>query len=297
MSDAARPLRLVSWNIEDLTRHLPRQPTARRGRTWPSLQRIVEHFEHPDILCLQEIRVRPGDADLLEAMTKALDGYALAYSLCDDPRNATFRGGRMYGVATWVRRELDPAAEPPVVWDREGRVSVTTLARERLAVVNVYAVNRTSKPYWDHELGHFRGDRHELKRRFHELIVELGRGLSARGLDLVLVGDWNISRGPLDTFPRLRTEEPHALARKLFNDKLIVDLDVVDVFRHLHPERRAYTWHNRRAPPGTLDAARVDFALVSQTLLDRVIDADILDALEHRFGSDHAPLSLSLRRR
>jgi exonuclease III len=72
---------------------------------------------------------------------------------------------------------------------------------------------------------------------------------------------------------------------------------VVDVFRHLHPELRKYTWFNRRTPPGALDAARVDFALVSQTLLERVIDADILDEPEHRFGSDHAPHFVSLRRR
>ena len=92
--------------------------------------------------------------------TRALPGYRCHYSLPRDPRNVTFRGGRMYGVATFVRGRW--RAEVPE-WDLEGRVVV--VRRPDLAIVNVYAVNGTSKPYFD-EAGRVAGDRHELKRRF-----------------------------------------------------------------------------------------------------------------------------------
>ena len=42
-----------------------------------------------------------------------------------------------------------------------------------------------------------------------------------------------------------------------------------------------------------LDAARVDYALVARDLA--VDAADIDEARAHRFGSDHAPLWLTLR--
>jgi exodeoxyribonuclease-3 len=161
----------------------------------------------------------------------------------------------------------------------------------------VYAVNGTGKPYYDHDLGRVEGDRHAFKQRFMLRLLQECLALQSQGLALVLIGDWNISRTKLDTVPRLRSEEPHAGARKLFNEHFIPALGVVDVFRELHPDERSFTWFNRLAAPGTLDAARVDFALVSESVLDRVEDASI-DPLEaNRFGSDHAPIYVKLKSR
>jgi exodeoxyribonuclease III len=275
------PLRIVSWNVENFARHRETLPA------------IASRLGEPDVLCLQELRVRPQDADLVAEMANALPGYVCHWSLNRDARNVTFRGGRMYGVATWVRAALKPV-QRTFEWDREGRVVVSELPREKLAIVNVYAVNGTSKAYFDHELGRLEGDRHQFKRRFIERLGEEARALQARDLSLVLIGDWNVSRTKLDTHPRLRTEEPHALARKLFNERFLPDLGVVDAFRALHPEARKYTWFNARAR--SLDAARVDFALVSESLMPRVLEADIDESKEARVGSDHAPLWLTLAR-
>jgi exodeoxyribonuclease-3 len=101
----------------------------------------------------------------------------------------------------------------------------------------------------------------------------------------------------MDTTPRLRTEEPHATARRRFNEEFIGGLDLVDVFRDLHPQTHAYTWFNRRARSGRLDAARVDFVLASCTLADRVAGAGIDVAEAARAGSDHAPVWVEVRAR
>jgi exodeoxyribonuclease-3 len=80
----------------------------------------------------------------------------------------------------------------------------------------------------------------------------------------------------------------------MFNETLMPGLDVVDAFRCLHPEDRSYTWFNRLAPEGKLDAARVDFALVASSLLPKVKRASILQEPTERFHSDHAPVELVL---
>jgi exodeoxyribonuclease-3 len=171
--------------------------------------------------------------------------------------------------------------------------NVENLAPLRIAVFNVYAVNGTSKPWWNHETGCFEGDRHGFKRRFIARLGEAAAAIQAGGVDLTLIGEWNVSRARLDTWPRLRTEEPHATARRTFNADFIGALSLVDAFRHLHPHARKYTWFNRRAR-NHLDAARVDFALVSASILPRIVEAGIDESPAARGASDHAPLWLTL---
>jgi exodeoxyribonuclease-3 len=277
------PVTIFSWNIENLPRFLDGEPRLRD---------IVEAWGAPAVVCLQETRVRPKDAELVRAMERALPGYDCWWAGADDPRNVRYRGGRAYGVATYVERRWAAARGRTLPWDREGRVVVVEVPKKKLAIVNLYAVNGTSRPYYD-ERGRVDGDRHAFKRRVNRLIADEAEALAARGMRLVLVGDWNISRAAIDTHPRLRTEEPHATARRELNDVILPRLDVVDIWRERHPDARKYTWFNKSAR--RLDAARVDYALVSRALADDVVGCDIVDDRAARFGSDHAPLWLTLR--
>jgi exodeoxyribonuclease-3 len=250
-------------------------------RCLAALPEINETLGTPDVLCLQELRIRRQDDDAIRALERALPDYRCHYALARDPRNVTFRGGRMYGVATFVRGRW--RAEVPA-WDLEGRVVV--VRRRGLAVVNVYAVNGTAKPYFD-EAGRIAGDRHAFKRRFQANVLELGGTLREHG-GVIIAGDWNVSRAAQDTWPRLRTEEPHARARAELNARLVAE-GFVDIWRERHPRERAYTWFNRRSR--ALDAARVDYILVSADVAPRVRTAEILDPLP---WSDHAPVRVEL---
>jgi exodeoxyribonuclease-3 len=280
-------LTVLSWNLENFTRY-------GGDKAATPLQTIVSDFERPDIVCLQEIRVRPQDDALISHLESALPGYHCHFSLARDAKNVTFRGGRAYGVVTYVRAELQPFDCKLFDEDREGRVVLIELPKLRIALFNLYAVNGTSKPYFDHALGRMNGDRHAFKRRFQTFLQAQAAQCLQSGLELVMIGDWNVSRTGADIFPRLRTARPHTLARKQLNQEFMPALDLVDAFRELHPSERKYTWFNRMVPPGTLDAARVDYALVSRPLLPRVIAAEIFDAKQQRHGSDHAPLLLKL---
>jgi len=263
-------MKLVSWNVEHALRHLAELPA------------MMDRLGSPDVLCLQELRIRAQDAANVALLQAALPGYRCHFSLPRDARNATFRGGRTYGVATFVRGRWCGEVPP---WDLEGRVVV--VRRRGLAIVNVYAVNGTAKPYID-EHGQLSGDRHAFKRRFQAQVLDLGGELGRDG-SVVLAGDWNVSRSARDTHPRLRTEEPHARARAELNAKM-TERGFVDIWRERHPELRAYSWFNPRAR--RLDAARVDYILVSADLVQRVHAADILGRLP---WSDHAPVRLEFR--
>jgi exonuclease III len=152
--------------------------------------------------------------------------------------------------------------------------SSSGLPPEEMAIVNVYAVNGTAQPYFD-ETGRVAGDRHQLERRFQTSVMDLGRELRRDGT-LIMAGDWNVSRTDQDTHPRLRTEEPHARARAELNARMIAG-GFFEIWRERHAKERGYTWFNRRARG--VDAARVDYILISEDIVPRVRGADILDRL------------------
>src|SRR4051812_13178664 len=100
-ADKSSRVTIVSWNAENVAPLL-----ARDAKT--TLRAIAEHFGSPDVLCLQEVRVRAEDAALAESMASALPGYVCHYALNRDKVNVTSRGGRAYGVATFVKKALRP---------------------------------------------------------------------------------------------------------------------------------------------------------------------------------------------
>lgn len=262
-------MRIVAWNVETLSGRLPDLPG------------VLPMLGDPDVLCLQELRIRAQDTGDVAALARALPGYTCHYSLPRDPHNVTYRGGRAYGVATFVRGEA--VAEVPA-WDREGRVVISHLPG--LSIINLYAVNGTSKAYYD-ETGAPSGDRHAFKRQLQSQVLNLAVALRANA-GVVIAGDWNVSRTKLDTYPRLRTEGPHAQARAELNARL-EETGFVDIWRHLHPEERGYTWFNPRARG--LDAARVDYIVVSPDLVPRVSAATLH---ERHAWSDHVPIRIDL---
>src|SRR5437868_2377209 len=113
-------MRVVSWNIENAVSRIAELPS------------VLEALGSPDVLCLQELRIRRQDAAAVAALEAALPGYRCHHSLPRDARNVTFRGGRMYGVATFVRGDWESAVP---AWDLEGRVVV--VRKPGLSVVNV----------------------------------------------------------------------------------------------------------------------------------------------------------------
>lgn len=266
-------------------------------------------------------------------------GYDVHFSLPRDKYNARgLRGnGKVYGVCTFVRQDITSVFQAGVAtpeqqqqerevttkevdWDLEGRVLVTLLPqplhaptksplrRKGLAVFNVYAVNGTTNPHRDSSTGTIIGDRHAQKRRFHTLLASSVREYQEQDYQVVVAGDLNISRTPLDSYPSLRLGAEHVRNRADFEEKFMEQgLGMVDSFRHVHGQKKKYTYHPP-SKPWEAGMDRVDLILCSNNMVSSdgvdgstgsgkrwcLVDADMLDTVEERGPSDHVPLFVDM---
>lgn len=172
----------------------------------------------------------------------------------------------------------------------------------------------------------WREESFQRRREWDALVLRFVQRTRASGQPLVWLGDLNVAhREPDVTHPsffRVQVDRtapkpgpgdagqpgftPNEQARF---GQLLVHGGLVDSYRHLHPadtppppDQPAWTWrgshhqtdkyHNR--------GMRIDYALVSQQLVDRIAEVKIIgygSDRTHFFGSDHCPLFLRLQPR
>ena len=154
--------------------------------------------------------------------------YTVHFTLPHDPHNARGFGSKVYGIGSIMRSDFrDVAVERvrEVDWDLEGRIHCIEL-RQQLAVFNVYAVNGTDSPYRAPATGVVVGTRHDRKLAFHRLLLEECRRSEARGWRVVLAGDFDVVRGVLDGWLKLRTfPEQHMRNWADFDARFLEDED------------------------------------------------------------------------
>lgn len=327
-----------------------------KGTSGNPLRAFLRRHNWPEVLFLQELKISASDektpSTLLAAVNAPLDSrdevtdktrYTLDVNLPRDRYNARGFGGKLYGVGTLLRKDFaskHKVATRHPAWDLEGRVAIVELQAQAatpgsvtgaedppslakpLALLNIYAVNGTDAPYRSPTNGAPTGQtRHDHKLRFHRLLRNECLALERdRGFAVVVAGDLNIARGPLDGHPGLRTwPRQHCVNRADFNDLFFGEednmraeahvgkhtdknreetFDGVDVFRALRGKERRYTYHPPRDGEdwGT-SCDRVDFIFCSKDFFEqgRVIKTDILDSPLERGTSDHVPLWVTLK--
>ena len=314
---AKQALRVFSWNINGITPFLP--PTTQKITTFlasppkgprlaqPSLRACLHRWSWPHILCLQEVKIASSDTKTLAIIKRVVNSpigeegeepppsrqYDAHFCLPRDKHNATRFGGKVHGVCTLIRRDLPNVHIKTVDWDLEGRVLISELVNDGLAVINIYAVNGTSYDYRDPASGKVIATRHDRKRAFHTHLRDEVRFYEQRGWDVLVIGDINISRTKMDSFPQLRIGEEHVENRADFEEKIMKEAGMVDSFRFLHGQKRKYSYRPTHKPWGE-GGDRVDMGLITRGLTKRLGGADILDSVEERGSSDHVPLFVEL---
>lgn len=313
-------LRIFSWNVNGIYPFLQPPITSfmKSNPMWvsnkadtpitTSLRNFLKRHGWPQILQLQEVKIRPSDHATKAALERAVntcrsggdDGphYDVRFCLPRDKYNCNGFGGRLYGVATVIRSdflESHVSNVRQVDWDGEGRVLIVD-TKDCLSIWNVYAVNGTLNAHKDPETGEPIGTRHDKKLAFHRLMADECKRLRQNNISLILAGDFNVAREEIDGYPRLRTKpDQHIHNRKDFNDRFFDSTggaNLVDCFRHLHPKRKKYSWLPRNRE-WKLSCDRVDYVLCSQDLITKnpsLTEADILMTESDRGPSDHCPL-------
>lgn len=251
-------MKIITWNVNGL-----RASLNKGALKWAWDQQ-------PDILCLQEIKVRP---EQLKDEQRSFPGYEVIW-------NPAERLGYS-GVATFLR---NPCLECRVglnvsLFDVEGRVVSTLHPGFRL--FNVYFPS-----------GQRGRERVDYKLDFYAHLLALCDRFHANGENLIVTGDFNTAHMPIDlknAKQNVRTSgflpEERAWVQKF------LDHGFVDIYRHLYPERVQYTWWMQA---GTARARgvgwRLDYFLISKALVPLVKDVIIHDQV---LGSDHCPVELT----
>lgn len=224
----------------------------------------------PEVICLQEIKTRPEQLD--GSLAGVFDAYWAWWHPAERPGYS--------GVATFARREPDQVQVGlgEARFDQEGRIILTRYPG--FLLFNVYFPNGQR----DH-------GRLAYKLDFYASLLELCDRLHASGEQIIICGDFNTAHREIDLRNPKQNEKNSGFLpeERAWIDRYISH-GLVDAYRALYPERVQYTWWTYRLGARQRNIGwRLDYFLVSETLMPRVEDVIVHDGLP---GSDHCPVSL-----
>ncbi len=259
MSDDARELRFVSWNVNGLRAVVKKDP---------SFEDVFGALD-ADVFALQETKLQEGQLEL------DLPGYVQTWSYAE-------RKGYS-GTAVFSREEPLQVVRQigcPCA-DDEGRVCA--LEFDRYWFVNVYTPNAKS------ELARL-DERLEWDGAYREFLRSL-----AEHKPVVTCGDFNVAHGEIDLKnPKSNRGNAGFSDEERASFTELLGAGFTDTFRAQHPDLAgAYSWWSYRFNARKNNAGwRIDYFLVSDDVADRVVDASIHNEV---FGSDHCPVELRIR--
>ena len=269
---------IYSWNVNGI------RAIIRKGDFHDFIER-----HQPDILCLQEVKAKEGQAkpdlpDYLEIWNSAEKaGYSGTAIFTRTEPQHVLRGLPDDLVDTWSL-DGDEYGNP----NAEGRVLAAEY--DRFWIVTVYTPNS-------------KGDLSRLGLRYNHWDpaflayvkqLESGQHGSSTPKPVIFCGDLNVAHQEIDLARPKQNRGEHGFTdeeRERFQD--ILDNGFVDTFRHLHPDTtEAYSWWNYVSRGRERNVGwRIDYVLVSETLAPHLTNAAIHADI---MGSDHCPVSITL---
>jgi exodeoxyribonuclease-3 len=235
----------------------------------PILLRWLEESV-PDIVCLQELKA-PDDRFPCREIEQA--GYA-----------AIWHGQKSWnGVAILSRGKKPIETRRGLPGDRQDNHSrYIEAAVSGIIIGNLYMPNGNPAP----------GPKFDYKLRWFQRLSDHAASLLALDLPVVLAGDFNVMPTDLDVYAPERWQGD-ALFRPEARDAYfaLVSQGWTDALRHLHPDRRIYTFWKYFRNAFARDAGlRIDHFLLAPAVADRLVKAGVDRAVrgwDH--ASDHAP--------
>lgn len=254
-------MRCYSWNVNGI------RAVARKGvLPWNQLPGA-------DVFCLQETKAHVEQLDLEVREPKGWHAY---YS-CSQRKGYS-------GVAIISRVKPDEVVEGLSVssLDQEGRVLRARFGK--LLVVSAYFPKSQRE-----------GPRLQYKLDFCAGISRFLKEQVDKGLDVLLMGDYNIAHEPIDLArPKENLQNPGFLPEERSWMARFLDSGFHDVFRERNPDLQgAYSWWSYRFGVREKNIGwRIDYATVNTGIVGRVTDAAIHPTV---MGSDHCPVSIILK--
>jgi len=249
-------MKIVSWNVNGLRAILKKD--------------FLNFFNETDadIFCLQETKLQAGQHEV------DIPGYFQYWNYAE-------RKGYS-GTAIFTKKE--PLAVTYGLGieehDREGRV--ITLEFPEFFMITVYTPNAQEglarldyRMSWDDDFRNYVQELDKIK-------------------PVIICGDLNVAHQEVDLKNPAQNRRNAGFTdeeREKFS--LLLNAGFADTFRRLYPDRTdAYTWWTYRFNARARNAGwRIDYFLVSERLMEKVVDSRICAEV---MGSDHCPVLLEI---
>jgi exodeoxyribonuclease-3 len=229
--------------------------------------------ENPDLLCIQELKAQ---ADQIDSLTFSSLGYE--HQLIHPAQKKGYSGVAIFSK---IKPDFHRIGIDNPLFDSEGRVVRADFGP--LTLVCAYIPSGSS------------GDiRQTLKMEFLELFTPYLVQLRNERPNLVICGDYNICRQPIDiNHPERHTHVSGFLPEERQWFDQLIQLGFIDSFREFNPNPEQYTWWSFRSNARAKNLGwRIDYHIVTQSLRPCLTDARILP---HVALADHCPVVLELQ--
>ncbi|WAC01268.1 exodeoxyribonuclease III [Lacinutrix neustonica] len=223
-----------------------------------------------DVVCLQEIKAMQEQLDLI-IFEEAGYNYHYWYSA----QKKGYSGVAILSKTKPNHVEYGTGIESMDFEGRNLRVDF-----DNVSVMSLYLPSGTNL------------DRLDFKLNYMAEFQEYINGLRATIPNLVVCGDYNICHEAIDIHnPKMKNVSGFLPVEREWIGAFI-NTGLIDSFRFLHPERVEYSWWSYRANARANNKGwRLDYAMVTKPLQDKIIRSVILTEAKH---SDHCPILLEL---
>ena len=247
-------MKLISWNVNGL------RACVGKG--------FLDFFNevNADIFCIQETKLQEGQIDL------ELEGYHQYWNYAEKKGYS--------GTAVFTKVEPMSVSYGIDIEEHDNEGRVITLEYDEFYLVNVYTPNS------QRELA-----RLDYRMKWEDEFKSYLKKLEDKK-PVILCGDLNVAHKEID-LKNPSTNRKNAGFTDEEREKMtaLIKSGFVDTFRHFYPDKEdAYTWwsYMRQARDRNV-GWRIDYFIVSETLLDNVKSAAIHSDV---MGSDHCPVEL-----
>jgi len=255
-------VRLASFNVNSIRRRVPH------------LLRFLARFE-PDLVVLQELKCRTEEFPALEIEASGYRTHAVGQP-----------GGRN-GVAVVARVPFEVVAERLPGDDADDQARYIEVEAMGARIAGIYLPNGNSGGE----------DGFAYKIRWMERL----RAVAADRLDaftpFALLGDFNVCPTDADLAPGALPPTDalvHPESRAAF--RALLHLGLTDALRAVHPADAPYTYWDYGPAFEANRGLRIDHALLSPELAERLASAEVdVAARAEEQPSDHAPVIVTLR--
>lgn len=259
-----KQLRVATWNVNGL-----------RARQEYVLRWLRDR--QPDIVGLQELK-------MLDEQFEAAEFQAAGY-------HAVTHGQKAWNGVAIFSREPGIVRQVGLPGQEDFGARLLTVEVGGIAFTTVYVPNGKNLEHPDFE----------RKLAWLDTLLEHVREQLDPQQPTILCGDFNVVPSSLDTWNEERLggtifhTEPERQRFAYF-----LEWGFRDLFRHLHPAERAFSWWDYRALSFPRNQGlRIDFLLGTQAIADRLsavrIDRDYRKKLDGLTASDHAPVLADLK--